>query len=715
MKLLGIILGAWLLLAGPALAQSTVNPNVPATNSALSSSPIRGNFSAAASDINGILGMHAVASLGACSTQTQTVGADCLVTSSPSAYQWYKYSGTTNGYVLIGTINPSVSPPTFSSGLAPIGNGQLIANCTGATAIPSGCSWSAFADQAIGAVNGNLPYRSGGSWGTIFTGVTGHTLPLLDGTGVVFTNPVTSGVAGSVNGGFCLANTTSGSICLNPTTGVLGSSVATLPANTGQIAELNLSQNWSATQQFNGGASVANLTATSSFTATGLVTNADLVSPSITVNGTTCTLGGSCTPTATASSITTGTTTVTGGPGVLFNATSGGALQSSTTLPSGISATNTTLTTPSIVSGTPTGAGVMGYSSNTITFGDGTSNHLVSSLDQTQTLSNKTLSSPALSGIVTGNATFSGGITHSGQAIFSATTLGTITAGNTVVAGTFTSPPTLVAGEGAIYTLSTGGLVVQGGGSVDDFRLYNKSGSLVLNVPTGATAPQLPGLASGTCANGLALDSSNNVVKSSCAGAATSIQVTGTTVTSATSNTLLGPGTVTAGSGTLSAVSAGPGITITASTINVSLASAITDQSPSNPTGTTSSTPVMMGLGKDQAGGGAHSCTITPVVSTRVRFAIDATISNSSASTTGLRASFGTGTAPSNGVAQTGTGIGNVLAFTSTAAGAQGAVHIEGVASGLSIGTAYWFDAALNVGGGTGTLTTLHCVATEKM
>ncbi len=55
-----------------------------------------------------------------------------------------------------------------------------------------------------------------------------------------------SGVAGSV----AMGNATSGTVTLQPVTGALGSVTASLPANTGTLAELNLAQTWSAAQTF---------------------------------------------------------------------------------------------------------------------------------------------------------------------------------------------------------------------------------------------------------------------------------------------------------------------------------------------------------------------------------------------------------------------------------------------------------------------------------
>jgi hypothetical protein len=47
-----------------------------------------------------------------------------------------------------------------------------------------------------------------------------------------------------------------------PTTGALGTVTATLPANTGTIAELNLAQSWTALQTFSSGLSATTATAT---------------------------------------------------------------------------------------------------------------------------------------------------------------------------------------------------------------------------------------------------------------------------------------------------------------------------------------------------------------------------------------------------------------------------------------------------------------------
>lgn len=120
--------------------------------------------------------------------------------------------------------------------------------------------------------------------------------------------------------------------------------------------------------------------------------------------------------------------------------------------------------------------------------------------------------------------------------------------------------------------------------------------------------------------------------------------------------------------------------------------------SSTTPTGTTSTTGVMMGLGS--------SATITPTVSGRIYLAISGTISNN---TTGDGVAgairFGTGTAPINGAAPTGTGVGPVASWTVPAGAANAPYSISGVLTGLTIGTAYWIDVVLNaITGGTASI-----------
>jgi len=96
-------LGLLALASGTCLSQSTIVPTVPAQNAPLNSAPVRSNFAAAYSDINGLLGMHPATTLGGCPV-SPLVGTDCLVSGIP-ADSWYKYTGAVGGWGLIGTLN----------------------------------------------------------------------------------------------------------------------------------------------------------------------------------------------------------------------------------------------------------------------------------------------------------------------------------------------------------------------------------------------------------------------------------------------------------------------------------------------------------------------------------------------------------------------------------------------------------------------------------
>lgn len=119
--------------------------------------------------------------------------------------------------------------------------------------------------------------------------------------------------------------------------------------------------------------------------------------------------------------------------------------------------------------------------------------------------------------------------------------------------------------------------------------------------------------------------------------------------------------------------------------------------SPSDPSTTTSGTGLMMGI----AG------TLTPIRSGKIQIIISGTIDNSTlgfGSQTQIR--YGTGTAPANGDALTGTAIGGLVKNInpSLALLVPGAspFSINAIVSGLTLGTAYWIDLSLaRVTGGT--------------
>jgi hypothetical protein len=91
---------------------------------------------------------------------------------------------------------------------------------------------------------------------------------------------------------------------------------------------------------------------------------------------------------------------------------------------------------------------------------------------------------------------------------------------------------------------------------------------------------------------------------------------------------------------------------------------------PSNPTGTTSAPGVMCGLNQVR-------CLV--IINGNL-------FTNAGAS---VQLSYGTGTAPANGAALTGTAVGTALG---TSAGPSVPVTLSAIISGLTLGTPYWID-----------------------
>jgi hypothetical protein len=97
-----------------------------------------------------------------------------------------------------------------------------------------------------GALSGTAPVAISVGGAISITGAAGQ---VLAGVGPAFTATPTFGGSGTV-GTLALGNATSGTVTLGTVTGALGSVTASLPANTGTIAELNLAQTWTAAQTF---------------------------------------------------------------------------------------------------------------------------------------------------------------------------------------------------------------------------------------------------------------------------------------------------------------------------------------------------------------------------------------------------------------------------------------------------------------------------------
>lgn len=107
----------------------------------------------------------------------------------------------------------------------------------------------------------------------------------------------------------------------------------------------------------------------------------------------------------------------------------------------------------------------------------------------------------------------------------------------------------------------------------------------------------------------------------------------------------------------------------------------------STPPATTNTNVIMAGLGS--------TCKITPVFSTRVHLDFQGTLNNATAGAVmTVQARFGTGTAPLQNAAAVGTTIGSLIqgSISSTAPNPTLPFRAGGLITGLTPGTAYWFD-----------------------
>lgn len=135
---------------------------------------------------------------------------------------------------------------------------------------------------------------------------------------------------------------------------------------------------------------------------------------------------------------------------------------------------------------------------------------------------------------------------------------------------------------------------------------------------------------------------------------------------------------------------------------------AMTTAQPADQTGNATGTLKMNGLGAAGA-----PCTITPTATGRVSFTISGAYVNSiGADGVTYYLAFGTGAAPANAAAATGTILTQTVV---TAAGGQAPFSVTGAATGLALSTATWYDLVVsdNVGG-TASFKAITCVAYEQ-
>jgi hypothetical protein len=115
-------------------------------------------------------------------------------------------------------------------------------------------------------------------------------------------------------------------------------------------------------------------------------------------------------------------------------------------------------------------------------------------------------------------------------------------------------------------TAAASSVLISSAGSVPSWATTLPS---ALTIPSALLSgvPVMAGLSAGSCTNALAIDGSNNVVKTSCPGAASSIQVGGTSITSGT------PGNIEINNaGSLGEATPGNGIVLSGGTLGITSA-----------------------------------------------------------------------------------------------------------------------------------------------
>lgn len=136
---------------------------------------------------------------------------------------------------------------------------------------------------------------------------------------------------------------------------------------------------------------------------------------------------------------------------------------------------------------------------------------------------------------------------------------------------------------------------------------------------------------------------------------------------------------------------------------------ALTTAQPADQIGNATATLKMNGLGA-----AAAPCTITPVATGRVLFTVLGSLKNTvAADAINYNIAVGTGTAPANAASVTGTVI-TTLQGSFLPTGGQASFSISGVATGLSLSTAVWYDLQIsNNVGGTAAVSNVTCTALE--
>lgn len=141
-----------------------------------------------------------------------------------------------------------------------------------------------------------------------------------------------------------------------------------------------------------------------------------------------------------------------------------------------------------------------------------------------------------------------------------------------------------------------------------------------------------------------------------------------------------------------------------AETIAVRPQKVTTLSTPLNPTGSANTSGLMMGLAQ----------AITPQVTGNIHVTVCGSIANTTGNGSTVQIRMGTGTAPTNGAANTGTAYGSLQADTSVTTSLKHPFCCTALVTGLTVGTAYWIDVSVAaVTAGTATITSVAVSAFE--
>ena len=500
-----------------------------------------------------------------------------------------------------------------------------------------------------GGSNTQLQYNSGGSFGGI-VGVASNGTMVTFNSGTLVLNGATSGTttlnASAVASGTLTLPAATDTLTANAAAQTLTNKTITGPTLTGTVAgnpTLSGNPTFSGTANFSGVFQIGGSTQT--FPGSGVLVGA----------GDTQTLTNKS---IAGSEINSGTVSAT----YLPTATSGakGVVQ---TDGSTISVSSGTI---SCTTGTTSQLGCLEPDGSTITVSNGVITSTAAGSAAAITIGTTTITSGSTGKVLYQNGASPGGtigeytITGTGNVVMSASpTLSGTVGGNLTFGGNLTLSGTLTAASLATPGSIAGSICSSSGGAIYYVPGANCYGGAVLSLNS------LTGLLSITAGNGISVTPSNPNIQVTCSN--------GTT-------------------GAVGCLQVGNGLAVSSGTVSLALTNATLQASLGSPTGCSTgcrtTTYVMMGLG--------GTATVTPVYSGRVLVQFFGNLTNNSG--TGIANTemlYGTGTAPSNGTAQTGTRVGPSVGNST---GTQGAVpfSVGGIITGLSTGTAYWFDLALN-------------------